>query len=71
MIGVSSKEGMEASGYDISEGELETYISEKIKQKWFLPMHPMHVQPYNFLACAPIFLQILEEKYGSPQGAWS
>ena len=41
------------------------------KHKWVLPMHLMHAQPYHFLACAPIFLQILEEQYGSPQGAWS
>ena len=37
-------------------------------QNWVLSMHPVHAQPSHFLAYAPIFLQILEEQYGSPQG---
>ena len=50
----------------------QKYIYNKhINHNWGLPMHPMHAQPCHFLACALIFLQILEEQYGYLQGAWS
>ena len=61
---------MEVSSSDISECESEIEISKHRKQNLVLPMHPMHAQPYHFLVCAPIFLQILEEQCGSPEGAW-
>ena len=44
---------------------LQVLIYQKVNQKYIkyklvLPMHPMHAQPYHFLACAPSFCKFLK-----------